>query len=134
HDMYRPAAIGRFRARIGEDGFPQAVDMRIAAPSVTRSFVGRLFPSLPMMGADPTIVDGSYNQPYTIPSYRVTAIIAPASVPVASWRSVGNSYNGFFHECFMDEIATTGGKDPVELRRRLMADHPTAIGAIDRVA
>lgn len=134
HDMYRPAAIGRFRARIGEDGFPQAVDMRIAAPSVTRSFVGRLFPSLPMMGADPTIVDGSYNQPYTIPSYRVTAIIAPASVPVALWRSVGNSYNGFFHECFMDEIATTGGKDPVELRRRLMADHPTAIGAIDRVA
>ena len=134
HDMYRPAAIGRFRARIGDDGFPQAVDMRIAAPSVTRSFIGRLFPSLPMMGSDPTIVDGSYNQPYTIPSYRVTSVVAPASIPVASWRSVGNSYNGFFHECFMDEIAAAGGKDPVELRRKLMADHPTAIGVIDRVA
>ncbi len=134
HDMYRPAALGRFRARLGEDGFPQAVEMRIAAPSVTRSFVGRLFPSLPMMGSDPTIVDGSYNQPYTIPSYRVTGIVAPTSIPVASWRSVGNSYNGFFHECFMDEIAVAGGKDPIELRRKLMAEHPTAIGVIDRVA
>lgn len=134
HDMYRPAALGRFRARLGEDGFPQAVEMRIAAPSVTRSFVGRLFPSLPMMGSDPTIVDGSYNQPYTIPSYRVTGIVAPASIPVASWRSVGNSYNGFFHECFMDEIAVAGGKDPIELRRKLMAEHRTAIGVIDRVA
>src|SRR5690606_14847673 len=99
-----------------------------------RSFVGRLFPSLPMMGSDATIVDGSYNQPYTIPSYRVTGIVAPASIPVASWRSVGNSYNGFFHECFMDEIAVAGGKDPIELRRKLMAEHRTAIGVIDRVA
>ena len=87
-----------------------------------------------MMGSDPTIVDGSYNQPYTIPSYRVTGIVAPASIPVASWRSVGNSYNGFFHECFMDEIAVAGGKDPIELRRKLMAEHRTAIGVIDRVA
>ena len=34
HDMYRPAAMGQLKARIGDNGLPVAVDMRIAAPSV----------------------------------------------------------------------------------------------------
>ena len=26
-------------------------------------------------------------------------------VPLGNWRSVGTSFNGFFHECFLDELA-----------------------------
>lgn len=134
HDTYRPAAIGRFRARIGEDGLPQALDMKIASPSIIASMLPRLYPSLSAMGADAAIVDGSYNQPYTIPDYRVAGIKADIGLPLGFWRSVGNSYNGFFHEAFMDEIATAGGIDPVELRRRLMAEYPTALGVVEKVA
>jgi isoquinoline 1-oxidoreductase beta subunit len=47
---------------------------------------------------------------------------------------VGASGNGFFHECFMDEIAAVANIDPIEMRRRLMADYPAALGVIDKVA
>ena len=58
-----------------------------------------------------------------------------ASVSTNSfWRSVGNSVNGFFHECFMDEIAHAGGLDPVEMRRGLMAGFPAALAVVDKVA
>jgi isoquinoline 1-oxidoreductase beta subunit len=134
HGPFRPAARGRFRARLGEDGFPEAVAMDIAAPSVTKSFVHRGLPWVPMMMPDKITVDGAWDQPYTVPNYRVSALDCDIGVPVASWRSVGASGNGFFHESFMDEIATAGGIDPVELRRKLMVDYPTALGVIDRVA
>lgn len=133
HDCYRPASVGRFRARIG-DGVPEAVDMRIAAQNMSASLTSRWFPSLPGGGPDPAITDGSRNQPYTIPNYRVAAIDAPLTLPVSFWRSVGNSVNGFFHECFMDEIAHAAGTDPIEMRRKLMADYPAALAVVNKVA
>ncbi|MGB3503083.1 MAG: molybdopterin cofactor-binding domain-containing protein [Mesorhizobium sp.] len=132
---HRPGSAGRFRARIGDDGLPVAVDMRIAAQNIMVSLMGRIFPSLPGGGPDPAISDGSRNQPYTIPNYRVSSISAPVpAIPVSFWRSVGNSVNGFFHESFMDEIAHAGKIDPVEMRRRLMADFPAAVAVVDKVA
>nr|ADI16374.1 aerobic-type carbon monoxide dehydrogenase, large subunit coxl/cutl homologs [uncultured bacterium HF130_12L15] len=134
HDTYRPAAKGRFRARLNEDGMPVALDMRIAAPSVVASVMHRTFPSLSPAGPDGTITQGSHDQPYTIADYRVSGAKADLGVPVGFWRSVGNSFNGFFHEGFMDEIATKSGLDPVEMRRKLMAAHPAAVKVVDKVA
>ena len=134
HDTYRPAAKGRFRARLGEDGLPVAVDMRIAAPSLIGSVMRRTFPSLSPAGPDGTITQGSHDQPYSIADYRVSGVKTDLGVPVGFWRSVGNSFNGFFHESFMDEIAVKGGLNPVEMRRKLMAGHPTAVTVVDRVA
>jgi isoquinoline 1-oxidoreductase subunit beta len=134
HDAYRPAAIGKFQARLGDDGLPVAVDMKIASPSVIAGTLRRLFPSISPMGPDKTIVDGAYDQPYTIPNYRVRGVAAPVSIPVGSWRSVGSSINGFFHEGFMDEIAVAGKTDPVELRKKLMTDHPSAVKVVEKVA
>ncbi len=134
HDLYRPAAAGRFEARLGDDGMPVAIDMRIAAPSIVASVLRRTFPSISPVGPDKTIAEGSHDQPYTIPNYRVSAVPADISIPVGFWRSVGNSYNGFFHECFLDEIAAAGKVDPVEMRRRLMASYPAAVKVVDKVA
>jgi isoquinoline 1-oxidoreductase subunit beta len=134
HDVYRPAAAGKFRARLGADGMPVAVDMRIASPSIIASVLKRAFPSIPAAGPDKTISEGAHDQPYTIKNYRVTAIKAELAIPVGFWRSVGNSYNGFFHESFLDEIAAAGKVDPVAMRRKLMADYPAALAVIDKVA
>ncbi|MGO4830745.1 xanthine dehydrogenase family protein molybdopterin-binding subunit, partial [Rhizobiaceae sp. 2RAB30] len=134
HDVYRPAAVGRFQARLGEDGLPVAIDMKIASPSTIASTLRRTFPSLPAAGPDKTISEGSHDQPYSVPNYRVTAIPAAVSVPVGFWRSVGNSYNGFFHESFMDEIAVSGKIDPIQMRRKLMAGFPAAVKVVDMVA
>jgi isoquinoline 1-oxidoreductase subunit beta len=134
HDMYRPPAKARMRARMGTDGLPQAVEIDIAAPSIIQSILRRTFPSLPVGGPDASITQGASDQPYTIENYRVSGRKAELGIPVGFWRSVGNSFNGYFHESFMDEIAHRGGTDPIELRRRLMADHPEAIAVIDAVA
>jgi len=134
HDVYRPAALGRFRARLGDDGMPVAIDMQVASPSIMASVLGRTFPSLSPMGPDKTIVEGSYDQPYTIANYRVSAHKAAIGIPVGFWRSVGNSYNGFFHESFLDEVAAAGKVDPVEMRRKLMADYPAALAVVEKVA
>jgi isoquinoline 1-oxidoreductase beta subunit len=133
HGPYRPAALGRYRARLGDDGLPVAVLGSIASPSVTAGMVGRIMPSLPMGGPDNMVIDGAYNQPYAIPNYRIDGYKAPLSTPVASWRSVGNSYNAFMHESFMDELAHAGKLDAFEFRRKLMADHPTAIAILDKL-
>ncbi|MGC4026080.1 MAG: molybdopterin-dependent oxidoreductase [Mesorhizobium sp.] len=134
HDCYRPAFIGRMRARLGADGLPQALDMRVAGQSMMASLVGRIFPGRSAPGPDNTTTDGSHNQPYTIPNYRVTGIKAPLTLPASFWRSVGNSQNGFFHESAMDEIAHAGKTDPVELRRKLLREFPAAVAVVDKVA
>lgn len=133
HGPYRPAALGRYRARIGDDGMPIAVLGSISSPSVIAGMAGRIVPGLPMAGPDNMIIDGAFNQPYSIPNYRVDGYKAPLSTPVASWRSVGNSFNSFMHESFMDEVAHAGKVDPIDLRRKLMADHPTALAILDKL-
>ena len=133
-DAYRPAAVATARARLGDNGMPVALDMTISSPSIIASTLRRLFPSISPMGADKTITDGAYNQPYTIADYRVTGVAAPVTIPVGSWRSVGSSFNGFFHESFLDEVAVAGKVDPVEMRKKLMADFPAAVKVVEKAA
>ncbi len=134
HDVYRPAAAGRFRARIGEDGLPVALDMNIATPSILKSILGRTFPSISPAGPDRLLSEGAFDQPYAIANYRVTGSEAALTIPTGFWRSVGNSFNAFFHEAFLDEVAHAGKVDPLDLRRKLMADYPVALAVVEKAA
>lgn len=134
HGPYRPVARSRYKAVLDGNGLPKALAGSVASPSVTASTIGRAYPSLPMGGPDNAIIDGAYNQPYAIANYRIDGRKAPMEVPVGFWRSVGNSYNVFMHESFIDEIAHAGGTDPLALRRTLLAGSPAALGVVDKVA
>lgn len=134
HDAYRPAAVARMRARVRPDEMPTAVDMAIASPSVIANALKRMFPSISPAGPDKTLTEGAHDQPYSIANYRVAGHVADLSIPVGFWRSVGNSFNAFFHEGFMDEIAARAGLDPLDMRLKLMADYPAATAALKRVA
>ncbi|TCD15964.1 xanthine dehydrogenase family protein molybdopterin-binding subunit [Oricola cellulosilytica] len=134
HDTYRPAAAGRFRARVDADGAVEALDMRIATPSIIKSVGRRTFPSLPTGGPERLLTEGAFDQPYTIPNYRVTGVETEMPVPVGFWRSVGYSFNGYFHESFLDEIAEKTGQDPIEMRIRLMSAHPEAVMVMKKLA
>jgi isoquinoline 1-oxidoreductase beta subunit len=57
-----------------------------------------------------------------------------AGIPVSYWRSVGYSQNTFFNEGFMDELAAAGKKDPLEMRKRLLAKNPRALGVLELAA
>lgn len=122
HDFCRPLAMARGRGRV-EGGKVAALDLQIAAPSTTASQMGRL--GLPVMGPDVAIVAGAWDQPLAIPAVRVTGYRVPEMAPVSSWRSVGASVNGFFHEGVLDELIHAAGADPLEERLRLIDDAPS---------
>src|SRR5690606_14698660 len=96
HDLYRPAAVARLKARLGADGLPEAYRFDVAAPSIVGSTLGRMFPSLPAAGPDPMLTQGAADQPYEFDNCRVTGAKVESGVPVGIWRSVGNSHNAVF--------------------------------------
>jgi isoquinoline 1-oxidoreductase beta subunit len=122
HDFPRPLAMARMRGAV-KDGQVDAYDLSIASPSVTASQFGRQNLSIP--GPDVAIVAGAWDQPFKIPNYRVTGYRVPELVPVSSWRSVGASSNGFFHDCFLDELIHAAGTDPLRERLRLCWHEPS---------
>jgi isoquinoline 1-oxidoreductase beta subunit len=130
HDFYRPMAAIRFRAALDANGLPVAYFNR----SVTHSILSWVRPDEVKGGVDRTSVEGLANMPYAFPQYRIEHLIQNTHVPVAFWRSVGSSQNAFALECFIDELAHAGGKDPVALRRLLLKEHKDWLHVLDTVA
>lgn len=124
HDIYRPASLTQFHAALDAEGWPVAWHARVASPS---------FSGL-QNGVDRNGVDGIASVLYEIPNFRVEYHPPEVGIPVGYWRSVGCSQNTFFAECFIDEMAAAGGKDPVELRRRLLSKSPRALGVLNLAA
>ncbi|MEP2717863.1 molybdopterin cofactor-binding domain-containing protein [Pseudophaeobacter sp.] len=117
HDYYRPGSIGRYRAAV-KDGKAVMVHGKIAAQSTTQEGAGRML-GLPMSGPDKGHVDAAFNQPLAIPNFRVEGFIAKPMIPVGFWRSVAASFNGFFSDSIIDEMAHKAGRDPLEFRLEL---------------
>jgi isoquinoline 1-oxidoreductase beta subunit len=130
HDTYRPAAYVKFAAALDADGWPSALMANMACPSfgngtaTDTSFGGG-------SGPDGVAVEGLSTFEYAIPNVMVDWRRANAGIPTSFWRSVGYSQNTFFCECFLDELAAAGGKDPVELRRRLLANSPRLLSVLN---
>jgi isoquinoline 1-oxidoreductase beta subunit len=128
HDNYRPAAHSVFTAGLDADGWPVAWTNRIVSPSISNSSG-----QPPVKGIDHTSTEGSHDMGYGIPNKLVDYHWTEVGIPVTYWRAVGYTQNTFFVESFMDELAAAGGKDPVELRRKLLAQNPRLLGVLDLV-
>jgi isoquinoline 1-oxidoreductase beta subunit len=111
--------MARYRARV-EDGAAHTLELALSAPSVFESQFGRIGQST--MGPDGSIVQSAWDQPYSMKNYRVTGYRPPVMLPISSWRSVGASQNGFFHECIVDEMAHAAGRDPLDFRFDMLTD------------
>ncbi|MGR3758740.1 molybdopterin cofactor-binding domain-containing protein [Roseobacteraceae bacterium NS-SX3] len=114
HDFYRPGALARMRGAV-KDGKAVLLEGKVAAASPTAQAAMRLA-GLATMGPDKVHVEGFFNQPYAIPNCRMSGYLSDMPIPVGFWRSVGNSFNAFFHESFIDEMAHAAGADPLEFR------------------
>ena len=71
---------------------------------------------------------------YTIPNLLIEHAMRNTHVPPGFWRGVNTNQNAVYLECFMDEIAKAAGKDPLEFRRALMANHPKHLAVLNAVA
>ena len=130
-DFYRPAALGRFKGTMSANGTPEAIRMDIVSASSTRSWGGRI--GLPLPGPDRMLAEGAGDAPYLAPHHKVSAYASELSVPVGPWRSVGASYNGFFHECFLDELAHSKNVDPMTMRLAMAESFPQARAVLVRL-
>ncbi|HXE60885.1 MAG TPA: xanthine dehydrogenase family protein molybdopterin-binding subunit [Gemmatimonadaceae bacterium] len=128
HDGYRPAALHRLSAKLDANGWPVAWTHRFVAPSILARYGARAVDK----GIDGDAISGTGDDfPYTIPNMHVEYGIAESPVPVWWWRSVGHSSTDFVIESFLDELAAAGGKDPVELRRHLLAESPRRLAVLN---
>src|SRR5215472_1182800 len=129
HDYYRPVTYVRMWGALDGSGKPTAYMQRIVQQSLMKRLAG-----LPKDGVDRISVDGSATLPYDIPNIRVEYIETDPGIPYGFWRSVGCSVQGYVVEAFIDELATTAGKDPYEFRRGLLTKQPRHRAVLDTVA
>ncbi|MEM9490461.1 MAG: molybdopterin cofactor-binding domain-containing protein, partial [Myxococcota bacterium] len=127
--QYRPAVFGTISGAIDESGLPSAWLHKIVTPPIFL-FIDQ------ETGIDFSVHEGASNLPYGIDDFRVTYCdpqLTPAIQPWF-WRSVGASQNAFITESFFDELADLGGRDPLEARLALLADHPRHRRALEAAA
>jgi isoquinoline 1-oxidoreductase beta subunit len=124
HDLYRPASYTKFAGALDSDGWPVAFTSRVVCPS----FAGL------QKGVDRAAVEGIADLVYSIPNVHVDYHVGEPGIPTTYWRSVGYSQNTFFTESFIDEMAHAGGKDPLEFRRRLLANNKRALTVLELAA
>jgi len=85
-------------------------------------------------GVDGTSVEGVSDTRYAIENFRSEIVNAKVGVPVLWWRSVGHTHTAYVMETMIDEIARAAGKDPVDLRRELLKDHPRHLAVLNLAA
>jgi isoquinoline 1-oxidoreductase beta subunit len=128
--QYRPRSVCRMRAKLGEDGYPTDLSFEMASQNVAAEVVpGPLANLKPVISE--VIAGGLAHNPYSIPNQRVDVAVIDLPVPVGWWRSVQGSNNGFYRECFLDELANAAGIDPIAYRRKLLADSPRHLAVFE---
>lgn len=115
-DRYRPAAVHILRASLNARGLPQAWLDRMSSVSIA-AFLEPPGTAKPAA----TEIGGALDPPYDLPSFRMEYTPQPCAVPVGWWRSVEDSINAFAVECFVDDLATAAGRDPLQYRLELLS-------------
>jgi len=135
HDVYRPMAMASFRCALDAQGGIRAWHNRVVGQSCTGDFTARLQPAAASdLMKDKTTAEGAFDLPYAMPHRLVEHVLVHQPVPVGFWRSVGHSYNAFFVEAFLDEVAHAARRDPYEFRRALLAQAPRHLRVLDAAA
>ena len=127
NDYYNPSSVTRFQAGLGSDGMPVAWFGRVTGDSIL--FWHR--PEAVANGIDRIVLRGLSDMPYQIPNKRVEYIMRNKHIPVSFWRAPGVNNTIFMMECFIDEMAHAGNKDPVEFRRALLKNNPDWLSVLN---
>ncbi|MEM7529466.1 MAG: molybdopterin cofactor-binding domain-containing protein [Pseudomonadota bacterium] len=127
----RPAAAQHLSAGLGPDGRVSGWRHRVAAPSVIEFFNPVRWEQV--KPKDIITMKGADNPFYDLPDLLAEHVVTRRGARLSPWRGIGASYTIFAAEAFMDELAHEAGRDPVELRRSLLADNPRGQAVLSRV-
>jgi isoquinoline 1-oxidoreductase beta subunit len=136
HGRYHPSTQCRLVAGFDEQDNLSALHMRISGQSILAS----LNPNALQNGRDGATFQGLNPQGpesqfgYTVPNLLIEHAMRNPHVPPGFWRGVNHNQNAIYLECFLDELAHSARRDPLEFRRKLMANHPKHLAVLDAVA
>jgi isoquinoline 1-oxidoreductase subunit beta len=136
HGRYHPITQAKMVGALDANNNLTGLHMRIAGQSIL-SFVN---PQALQNGKDPFVFQGlnaagpEGQFGYTIPNLLIDHAMRNPHIPPHFWRGVNNNQNAIYLECFMDELAQAAGQDPLEFRRKLMANHPKHLAVLNAVA
>jgi len=71
---------------------------------------------------------------YAIENIDVTAHYSALDLPIGLWRSIDHSYNAFYIESFIDELAYTAEVDPYQFRAQHLQHSPRDLKVLQTVA
>jgi isoquinoline 1-oxidoreductase subunit beta len=112
-DFYRPCGIHRLRAAVDAAGRITAWEHRLANPS--RYAYAK--------NDRPPVSSEMYAEDFPVgclPNVRLAYTHVDSGIPGGAWRSTLHSSNAFAVQSFVDELAHTLGRDPLELRLELL--------------
>jgi isoquinoline 1-oxidoreductase beta subunit len=128
HDVYRPPAREAVSAGLDEHGELTAWMLHITSPSITARF-------------DPTnkdpfdsVIEYVQNFPYAVSNFELTYTRQEIGIDVGYLRSVSHMPNCFAIESSIDEIAVLTSKDPLQLRKQLLAGKSRHLQVLDAIA
>jgi isoquinoline 1-oxidoreductase beta subunit len=124
HDAYRPAQAAAISAALDAGGRILGWRMRSAGDSVTAGWLARNVFDAGRTLPDKSSVEGLIDQAYEVDAQHVAHVTVASPIPVGNWRGVGHSFNAFFLESFIDELAVSAGADPLRFRLALLAGAP----------
>jgi isoquinoline 1-oxidoreductase beta subunit len=136
HGRYHPVTQAKMVGALDANNNLTGLHMRISGQSIL-AFVN---PQGLQNGKDPAVFQGlNASGPegqfgYTIPNLLIDHAMRNPHIPPHFWRGVNNNQNAIYLECFIDELAHAAGADPLEFRRKLMANHPKHLAVLNAVA
>jgi isoquinoline 1-oxidoreductase beta subunit len=136
HGRYHPVTQAKMVGALDANNNLTGLHMRISGQSIL-AFVN---PQGLQNGKDPFVfqglnpggAEGAFG--YTIPNLLIDHAMRNPHIPPHFWRGVNNNQNAIYLECFIDELAHAAGADPLEFRRKLMANHPKHLAVLNAVA
>jgi isoquinoline 1-oxidoreductase beta subunit len=134
--VYHPITQCKLTGAFDANNNLTGLHMRISGQSILaavnpRGLVDGRDPAT-FQGLNPSGPEGQFG--YSIPNLLIDHAMRNPPIPPWFWRGVNNNQNAIYVECFMDELAHAAGQDPLEFRRKLMANHPKHLGVLNAVA
>ena len=136
HGRYHPVTQCKLQAGLDADGKLVGLHMRLSGQSI----IAGLFPQNIRDGKDPVVFQGlnaggaEGALGYAVPHLLIDHAMRNPPVPPGFWRGVNLNQNAIYLECFIDEVAHAAKRDPLALRRELLANSPKHLAVLNAVA